>query len=434
MTATVLDGQLDFTIAQHGPCRFRSPMSGVRFVRDDERVLYPSTLGEMKRLPRDGNGDPPAMECAGPRERLFFDPASIACGVVTCGGLCPGLNDVVRAIVLSLHHHYGVPKVYGFRFGFEGLVEANGHEPLVLTPDRINRIARMGGSVLGSSRGPQEPAAMVDRLEKLGISVLIAIGGDGTLRGAHAISEEAARRGLPISVVGVPKTIDNDVSFVQRTFGFETAVSEARRATFAANAEAEAARNGIGLVKLMGRDSGFIAAYAVLVDGQVNFCLVPEMPFSLPHFLSELAQRIDRRGHALVVVAEGAGQDLMGPRGERDASGNIRHGDIGVFLRDAINEYFRQRGTPISLKYIDPSYAIRSVTATAHDSAFCLVLGHNAAHAAMTGRTDMLVGYWNNQFTHVPIPLAVSERKRIDPDGTLWSSVLASTGQPREMV
>jgi 6-phosphofructokinase 1 len=340
---------------------------------------------------------------------------------------------VIRAIVLSLHHHYGVKKIYGFRFGYEGLVERHGHEPLTLTPDLVNRIHEMGGSFLGSSRGPQNPAEMVDRLQRLGISILFAIGGDGTLRGAHAICTEAAARGLKISVIGVPKTIDNDVSYVQKTFGFETAVSEARRATYAANTEAEAVRNGVGLVKLMGRHSGFIAAYTVLVDGQVNFCLVPEVPFTLERFLAELCRRIERRGHAVVVVAEGAGQDLMTQHEERDASGNVKFGDIGIFLRDAIIRHFRELGTPISLKYIDPSYAIRSVPATPHDSAFCLLLGHNAVHAGMSGRTDMVVSFWNHQFTHVPIALAVSERKKIDPEGTLWSSVLASTGQPREM-
>ncbi len=427
---------LDFTIKRHGDCVVPSPMSGVRFIGDHERILYPSTLDELKAWQGGAGADPPSMECAGPRERLFFDPASLACGVVTCGGLCPGLNDVIRAIVLSLHHHYGVRRIYGFRFGFAGLVPQPGTEPVDLTPDVVGRIHRMGGSFLGSSRGPQDPAAMVDYLERLGIGILFVIGGDGTLRGAHAIDGEAARRGLKLSVIGVPKTIDNDVSFVQKTFGFETAVSEARRATYAANAEAEAGQNGIGLVKVMGRDSGFIAAYSVLVDGHVNFCLVPEVPFTLERLLAELSRRIERRGHAVIVVAEGAGQDLMARSlgdAERDASGNVRHGDIGVFLRDAIGAHFRDARTPISLKYIDPSYSIRSVAATAHDSAFCLLLGHNAVHAGMSGRTDMVVGFWNHQFTHVPIGLATSARKRIDPEGPLWSSVVASTGQPRDM-
>ena len=274
---------------------------------------------------------------------------------------------------------------------------------------------------------------MVDCLQELGVGVLFAIGGDGTLRGAQAIGEEAARRGAKIGVVGVPKTIDNDVSFVQRTFGFETAVTEASRATHAANAEAEAARNGIGLVKLMGRDSGFIAAYSALVNNNVNFCLVPEVPFSLEKFLSALEERLARRSHAVIVVAEGAGQGLMAQSGERDASGNLKHGDIGLFLRDAITAHFKRIGTPITLKYIDPSYTIRSVPTTAHDSAFCLLLGQNAVHAGLSGRTNMVVSFWNHQFTHVPISLAVCERKKIDPLGALWSSVVASTGQPLDM-
>jgi 6-phosphofructokinase 1 len=339
------------------------------------------------------------------------------------------LNDVIRAIVLSLYHHYGVRTIYGFRYGYEGLVRRHGHVPLELSPALVNRIDDLGGSILGSSRGPQSPADMVQTLEDLKVGILFAIGGDGTLRGAQAINDEAARRGMKLSVIGIPKTIDNDVSFIQKTFGFETAVSEARRATYAANTEAESARNGIGLVKLMGRDSGFIAAFAVLVDGQVNFCLVPEVPFTLDKFLSALAARLERRGHAVVVVAEGAGQELMKISGEKDASGNVKYGDIGIFLRDEIKAYFSGSGVDISLKYIDPSYTIRSLPAVAHDSAFCLLLGHNAVHAGMSGRTGMVVGFWNHQFTHVPISLAVSSRKKIDPDGSLWSSVLASTGQ-----
>ena len=427
--------ELDFTIARLGECRIPSPKSGGRFTRDEERVLYHSTLeGINAWLDRfDKGAAPPAMESAGPRQMLFFDPARLACGIVTCGGLCPGLNDVIRAVVLSLRRHYGVTKVYGFRFGYEGLVRRIGHQPLELTPESVHRIHESGGSILGSSRGPQDAAEMVDYLHNLGVGILFAIGGDGTLRGAQKIGEEAARRGLKIGVIGIPKTIDNDVSFVQRTFGFETAVTEARRATYAANAEAESARNGIGLVKLMGRDSGFIAAYSALVNNHVNFCLVPEVPFTLERFLSALRQRLERRGHAVVVVAEGAGQDLMAGDGQRDASGNIKHRDIGVFLRDAITSHFQKAGMPITLKYIDPSYTIRSVPATAHDSAFCLLLGQNAVHAGLSGRTNMLVSFWNHRFTHVPISLAVSERKKIDLEDALWNSVITSTGQPWDM-
>ena len=337
---------------------------------------------------------------------------------MTCGGLCPGLNDVIRAIVLSLHHHYGVDKVYGFRFGYEGLVRR--HRARAARADAAKRSTGSTRSADRSSApraGRRTRRRWSRRWSDLEIGILFAIGGDGTLRGAQKIGEEAARRGLKIGVIGIPKTIDNDISFVQRTFGFETAVSEARRATYAANTEAEAARNGIGLVKLMGRDSGFIAAYSVLVDSQVNFCLVPEVPFTLERFLSALEQRLERRGHAVIVVAEGAGQDLMATSARsamRRETSSTATSASSCATRST--DHFKRIGTEISLKYIDPSYTIRSVPATPHDSAFCLLLGHNAVHAGMSGRTNMVVSFWNHQFTHVPISLAVSERKKIDPE------------------
>jgi len=275
---------------------------------------------------------------------------------------------------------------------------------------------------------------MVDTLERMNIGILFTIGGDGTLRGGQAIYEEIGRRGLKISVIGIPKTIDNDISYVDESFGFETAVAETRTAIYSAHVEAHGARNGIGLVKLMGRESGFIAAYATLANSDVNFCLIPESPFKLDAFFSALKERLESRSHAVIVVAEGAGQDLLEKTGEQDASGNVRFRDIGIFLRDQIRAYFDGIGVKISLKYIDPSYTIRSTPANPHDSVFCLLLGHCAVHAGMTGRTNMVVSYWNGEFTHVPIPLAVSERKHVQPQGRLWSSVLESTGQPREMV
>jgi len=422
----------DFTVMNLGECTIPSPMSGVRFVRDDDYILYHSDIREIRRYIALGK-EPPLLEEAGPRDKIFFDPAGLACGIVTCGGLCPGLNNVIRAIVLSLRHHYGVRKIFGFPYGYEGLSPRYGHKPVDLTPEAVANIDEMGGTILGSSRGNQDISEMVDTLERMNISILFTIGGDGAQRGAVAIANEALRRGSRLSVIGIPKTIDNDISYIQKTFGFETAVSEAKRVTCAARIEAEGARNGIGLVKLMGRDSGFIAAYTTIVDGQVNFCLVPEVPFTLDGFLKALKERLEKEKHAVIVVAEGAGQHLMKKTGERDASGNIRYSDIGVFLRDAIKDHFRNIGMEINLKYIDPSYMIRSVPANSHDSAFCLLLGHNAVHAGMTGRTGIIIGFWNHRFTHVPIQLAVSECKKLDPEGWAWSSVLASTGQPRDM-
>jgi 6-phosphofructokinase 1 len=419
-----------FAISRLGEARVPNPHV-TSYVDDDDRLLYDATLAGIRRHTLTG-ATPPGFEIAGPRARIFFEPRALRCGIVTCGGVSPGLNDVVRAIVLSLHHHYGVAGVLGFRFGYEGL-GPRACPPLELTPETVERIHHQGGTVLGSSRGPEKPSDMVDTLERLGIGVLFVVGGDGTLRGAQAIADEVGRRGKAIGVIGIPKTIDNDIGYIHQSFGFETAVIESRHVICAANAEATGARNGIGLVKLMGRHSGFIAAYATLANGDVNFCLVPEVPFTLAGFLAALDARLERRGHAVIVVGEGAGQDLLHATAERDASGNIKLGDIGVWLRDRMHEHLCARGVDASIKYIDPSYTIRSAPADARDAAFCLSLGHNAVHAGMTGRTAMAVGYWNHEFTHVPISRAVSERKRINPSGRLWSQVVAATGQPRTM-
>jgi 6-phosphofructokinase 1 len=426
------DRDLDFEVERLGACEVASPMNDVHFVGDEETVLYHGDWRRVKEIAEAG-AVPPRFEMAGPREKIYFDSRHLRCGIVTCGGLCPGLNDVIRAIVLGLYHHYGIRDIYGFRFGLEGLTRKAGHVPMELGPKNVTEIGEMGGTILGTSRGPQDVGEMVDTLDRLGIGILFTVGGDGTLRGAAAIAEEVRRRELSVAVIGIPKTIDNDISFVQASFGFETAVSEARRATRAAHSEATSARNGVGLVKLMGRESGFIAAYSVLADANVNFCLVPEVRFSLEKFLPALRRRLDRRRHAVIVVSEGAGQDLLQSTHQRDASGNVVFADIGVFLRDKIKEYFKEIGMELSLKYIDPSYTIRSTPPSAHDASFCLLLGHNAVHAAMAGRTNMVVGNWRGDFTHVPIRMAVSQRKRIDPDGRLWSSVLASTGQGKDL-
>lgn len=425
-----MDFDLPLEVNTLGECRIPSPMTDIEFVREEDHVIYHNNLKDIEAFLKAGK-EAPHFEMAGPREKIYFDPSKLKCGIVTCGGICPGLNDVIRAIVLALYHSYGVKNVFGFRYGFEGLTYRHGHEPMELTPDEVEDIHLKGGTILGSSRGPQDISEMVDTLERMNVGMLFAIGGDGTLRGAEKIFEEIGRRRLKISVIGIPKTIDNDITCVDQSFGFETAVSEATESIYSAHTEAAGARNGIGLVKLMGRHSGFIAAFASLANNEVNFCLVPEVPFTLEGLLDALKSRLELRGHAVIVVGEGAGQDLIEKTGRKDASGNIRLGDIGIFLRDNIKAYFSQIGMEANLKYIDPSYIIRSLPANPHDSSFCLLLGHNAVHAGMAGRTNVLMGFWKNQFTHVPIPLAVSTRKQISPEGSLWRNVLTSTGQPR---
>ncbi|MFW6055524.1 MAG: 6-phosphofructokinase, partial [Thermodesulfobacteriota bacterium] len=267
------ENQLNFDIPRLGPCTFPSPLSGLRFVEDDEEILYPSSFAEIRQYIEKG-ASPPRFETAGPRKNIHFDPAGLKCGIVTCGGLCPGLNDVIRAIVLSLYHHYQVSAVYGFRYGYQGLSAQYRDTALQLTPAIVDDINHKGGTILGSSRGPQAAAEMVDTLQMMQINILFTVGGDGTLRGAQAIAGEIRRRNLNIAVIGIPKTIDNDISFLQQSFGFETAVTESRAAVYSANMEALGARNGIGLVKLMGRASGFIAAYATLANSEVNYCLI----------------------------------------------------------------------------------------------------------------------------------------------------------------
>jgi 6-phosphofructokinase 1 len=411
----VEDKILDFGIDKLGESRIASPMSGVQFVDEDDHVLYHTNLNRIEPFFKAGK-KPPAFEIAGPQNKIYFDPSKLKCGIVTCGGLCPGLNDVIRAIVMGLYYHYGVKTVFGFPYGYEGLSYKYGHAPLSLNPEVVNNIHQMGGTILGSSRGPQNVPEMVDTLERMNIGLLFG------------------QRNLKIGVIGVPKTIDNDISYTDMSFGFVTAVSEARTAIYSAHTEAQGARNGIGLVKLMGRESGFIAAFASITNGDVNFCLIPEMRFTLDCFLKALQERLEKRRHAVVVVGEGAGQELMQATGERDESGNIRFSDIGLFLKNRIQDYFKKIEMDVTLKYIDPSYTIRSMPANPHDSGFCLLLGHNAVHAGMCGKTNMVVGHWNNEFTHVPIPLAVSKRKQIDPHSRLWSNVLSCTGQPKEMV
>jgi 6-phosphofructokinase 1 len=375
-----------------------------------------------------------SFEEAGPRHKLFFDPAGTTAAFVTCGGLSPGLNNVIRSGFLELTHNYGVRRVLGIRNGYAGLNPDLGLEPTSMTQRFVQNIHHLGGTVLGSSRGAQEPAVMVDFLEAREIDILFCIGGDGTQRGAHGIQQEIEKRGLPKSVVGIPKTIDNDVPFVEISFGFVTALEVASEVLRGAHVEAVGAPNGVGLVKLMGRAAGFIATGAALASQEANYVLIPEVPFPLEGeggLLENLERRILMHGHALIVVAEGAGQHLFAAADvERDASGNVRYEDIGTFLRDRIKRHFAERKLELNMKYIDPSYAIRSVPANAWDRILTDRMARSAVHAAMAGKTDMLIGYWNQEIVHVPIGLVVGQKKRMPLESDIWNAVLATTEQP----
>ena len=425
--------QYDLSIEKVGEGTLVSPMTGLRFVDNTQRVSLTTDMTKLeqfasKKIPI------PSLEAAGPRQTIYHDPAWTRAAIVTCGGLCPGLNNVIKSLVQVLWFDYGVRNIFGIPYGFRGLNPPYGHSPIVLNPEVVDAIQEDGGTILGSSRGNQDNSTMVDTLMRLNINVLFCIGGDGTLRGARDIAAEIRRRKQPISVIGIPKTIDNDLNLVDRTFGFETAVLSSCNVITSAHTEANGAYNGLGVVKLMGRDSGFIAAYAALATTVANFCLVPEVPFELEGE-NGLFKALENRyaigkTHAVIVVAEGAGQDLFKDIPERrDDSGNILKNEIGEFLCAKIKEHFNKIGREINIKYLDPSYTVRSIPAKGTDAIFCYQLAENAVHAAMAGKTNMVVGSMNGQFTHVPIDYAVSERKKIEPNGSLWHAVLGATRQ-----
>ena len=400
------------------------------FIPDRTRIRY-----DIEFLEGETPSSALTFEKSGPREHLFFEPSKTRAAIVTCGGLCPGLNNVIRSVFLELHHNYGIADVFGIRYGYHGLNPAVGEAPVRLTIDMVDDIHRIGGTMLGSSRGPEDPAAVVDFLQSQGIQILFCVGGDGTQRGAHGIACEALRRQLAIAVVGIPKTIDNDLPYVWRSFGYATALEVAREVIDCAHTEAKGSPNGVGLVKLMGREAGFIAAGATMASQDANYTLVPEVPFPLEGpdgFLESLRQRILRRRHAVVVVAEGAGQHLIpAERRQRDASGNLKLLDIGVFLKDRIVEHFAACNVPLNMKYIDPSYTIRSVPANSDDALLCDRFARDAVHAAMAGKTDMLIGMWNSYLLHVPLTMVTQSKRRMAPEGEMWLNVLQTTGQPR---
>ena len=415
-----------------GTCSIDSPLlrlKDVGFVPETTRIRYQHKCG-----PGIDCHDELSFEEAGPRQSIFFEPNRTTAAVVTCGGLSPGLNNVIRALFSELTYNYLTSRVLGVRNGYMGLNPDSELKLVELTPGFVDHIHNLGGTVLGSSRGHQNPAVMVDTLEREQIDILFCVGGDGTQRGASAIFAEVKRRGLLKAVVGIPKTIDNDIEFVSTSFGYNTALEKAEEVLRCAHVEARGAPNGIGLVKLMGRDAGFITAGAALASQDANFVLIPEVPFRLEGdqgLLAALEARILSRGHALIVVAEGAGQDLMKrDENRRDASGNLLHEDIGLFLRDSIIGHFKRRGIPVNLKYLDPSYYIRSVPANAGDRILSDQMARMAAHAGMAGKTDVLIGYWHNELMHVPICTAIARKRQLVLTSDLWTAVMRATGQP----
>ncbi|XP_027362836.1 ATP-dependent 6-phosphofructokinase 5, chloroplastic-like [Abrus precatorius] len=407
------------------------------YVNDNDRVLlktisYSSSTSAGAQCMDPGcNWVEQWVRRAGPREKIYFKPEEVKAAIVTCGGLCPGLNDVIRQIVITLEI-YGVTKIVGIPYGYRGFSDEELTE-VPLTRKVVQNIHLSGGSLLGVSRGGPGVSEIVDSLEERGINMLFVLGGNGTHAGANAIHNECCKRRLKISVIGVPKTIDNDILLMDKTFGFDTAVEEAQRAINSAYIEAHSAYHGIGIVKLMGRNSGFIAMQASLASGQIDICLIPEVPFNLHGHhgvLSHLKYLIETKGSAVVCTAEGAGQNLLQKTNATDASGNIIFGDIGVYIQQETKKYFKEIGVHADVKYIDPTYMIRACRANASDGILCTVLGQNAVHGAFAGYSDITVGTCNTHYAYFPIPEVISHPKLVDPNSRMWHRCLTSTGQP----
>jgi len=429
----------DLAVSQLGRCQHPTPLdfespnhpNAAHFVPESQRVRYNIRLGTVEQQPADDL----SFQEAGPRQQLYFDPASTTAAVVTCGGLSPGLNNVIRSLYDELTENYGVPRFLGIRNGYLGLDPGAELEPIELTREFVDPIDKLGGTVIGTSRGPQDTGVIADFLQARNIDMLFCVGGDGTQRGANAIFQELQRRGADVAIIGIPKTIDNDIPFVGLSFGYATALEKAAEVIRGAHVEARGAINGIGLVKLMGRHAGSIAAGASVVSQEVDFTLVPEIRFPIDGdggLLAALERRIRGRGHAVVVVAEGAGQHLFDfENRQRDASGNVRNEDIAALLRDRIVQHFFARQIPITVKYLDPSYLIRSVPANSFDRMLCNQMARSAVHAAMSGKTGAMIGFLNDCYVHVPLAAVISQTKRMDVTGDLWRAVLEATGQPR---
>uniref|UniRef100_A0A6T7J7N3 Phosphofructokinase domain-containing protein n=1 Tax=Attheya septentrionalis TaxID=420275 RepID=A0A6T7J7N3_9STRA len=399
--------------------------------------IHECILADITRTPASPNQvqRSTAYVRAGPRRELHFHPRNVNAAIVTCGGLCPGLNNVVREITNSLVHLYGVEgKIWGIRGGYKGFHDSR-YPPILLTPQFVEDIHHDGGTVLSSSRGGFDLEKIIGFIKEKKIQHLYVIGGDGTHRGAFIIHEGCMEREMNVAVAGIPKTIDNDVDYIDRSFGFASAVEAAQSAIRCAKTEASCnLPNGIGIVKLMGRSAGFIAVHATLGSGDVDLCLVPEVPTVLDGkdgCLPHLMRRVKQQGYAVVVVAEGAGEELLGTSAEVDASGNKKLPKIGEFLKTQIEDYYTKHGDVATVKYIDPSYMIRSVPANAADSLYCMQLAQNAVHGAMAGFTGFSVGLCNNKMVFLPIPELVSTSPRMmNPRGRTWERVLALTRQP----
>ena len=218
----------NFEIPVIGQARIDSPVQMsktygdkiVNYVREDEYILY-DVKSKKGAGASQGRFNLLSSESRSPGKNLFPSRSCARGGCKPCGGLCPGLNNVIRSVVRTLWYQYGVRRITGIRNGYRGFLPQYNLPIKELNPDVVDDIHYMGGTILGSSRGGANIEEIVDAIERLNLNMLFTIGGDGTTKGALAIAAEIEKRNLKVAVIGIPKTIDNDLSFIQRSFGFE---------------------------------------------------------------------------------------------------------------------------------------------------------------------------------------------------------------------
>ena len=374
---------------------------------------------------------------AGPRYHVALDNEKVKACIVTCGGLCPGLNVVIRELVMSLRYNYGVQDIFGIKWGYSGFYDDESW--VRLTPDDVKEIHTQGGTVLGTSRGGFDGQRIAAEMLKRGINMGFFIGGAGTHRGIKELTKIFRQKKEKVILVGIPKTIDNDIPIIDRSFGLDSAVTESVHVIRAANVEANCNPNGIGLVKLFGRSSGFVAMYATLAARDVNICLIPEVPFNLygeNGLLDYIFKRLEIKHHVVIVVGEGAGFAVkdydVKISGKTDKSGNPVLPDIGVLLKEEIKKKAKELGIEINLKYIDPTYIVRAGPANSFDCNYCAKLAQNAVHCAFAGYTNFSIGIVNNHTCMIPIDKISQEGvvRKIKTSDSDYLMMLASTGQP----
>lgn len=322
-------------------------------------------------------------------------------GILTGGGDCPGLNAVIRGIVESSPEEV---EVIGIMHGWQGLVDGD-YTPL--TDDDVEGIHIIGGTILGTSRTnpfntEEQRKKLEENIKKLELDAVIAIGGDDTLTVAAKLAS------LGYNVIGVPKTIDNDVSNTDYTFGYHTAVNVGADAIDRLHSTAKS-HNRIILVELMGRDAGWITLEAGLAAG-AHLILIPEYPMTLDEILKYVNKRMKEKNYMVIAVAEGFKpvelENIIGDKSEIDAFGHIRLGGIAHYLSEIINDK-----TEYDTRSVVLGHLLRGGTPTAFDRILGTRYGVYAMELVLNKDFGRMVALRGNSIVSIPIDYAIATKK-----------------------